>query len=126
MRDIEKQIEELERIAAKAKKEMEWDQRLVTVTDFLTEEQVTACLKAGGVKQCDDALVSFVLSDGLSGSDLTSWILKNVIEPNMPAINEKIDLLMQSRGLGSQSENDPRYMAYAVTYFVEQMKQFAR
>jgi len=71
-----------------------------TLPQFLTEAQI------------NEAARLYEIHGDL---DATAQILTRVIEPNMPAINEKLG-----------QENDPRYLAYAVVYVLSQSAQAAQ
>lgn len=63
--------------------------KTMTLPDFLTDQQIAAALKLYEAH----------------GMDATSKICKQIIEPNMAAINAKLG-----------QENDARYLAYACVY----------
>lgn len=70
--------------------------KTMTLPDFLTDEQIAAALKLYEVH----------------GMDATSMICKQIIEPNLAAINAKLG-----------QENDARYLAYACVYVFSQSQQ---
>ena len=70
--------------------------KTMTLQDFLTDEQINAAIKLYEAH----------------GMDATSPICKQIIEPNMEAINAKLG-----------QENDACYLAYAVVYVFLQSQQ---
>jgi len=72
--------------------------KTMTLPQFLTEAQIAEAVR--------------LFEAQAEGIDAVEQILERVIEPNMAAINAK---------LGQQ--NDPRYLAYAVVYVLNQVRE---